>query len=242
MPASSCIILGSRSPRRLELLSSIVNPEQIRVVPPENSSEAGFEDLTAAGVIEDQLRRIVSRKQQDVVRQLEYETTDDIDARILIADTIVVAQRDGVAKQRGVVAQNRGILAQTQSGDPMSQLIVLGQPAEPNWQADVRDWFRNLLSGTSHAVWTHFQLVRFTRKSTSCQHTQLADQTVRSEVTFIELDDSVIEWYISTEESRGKAGGYAIQGKGAALVCGLSGSLTNVIGLPVREVAAAIHR
>jgi septum formation protein len=56
---------------------------------------------------------------------------------------------------------------------------------------------------------------------------------VVTEVDFRELDSSLVEWYIATEEWRERAGGYAIQGRGAALVRGIRGDYLNVVGLSV---------
>jgi septum formation protein len=42
-----------------------------------------------------------------------------------------------------------------------------------------------------------------------------------------------MDWYVATEEWRGRAGGYAIQGRGAALVRAIDGDYLNVVGLPV---------
>ncbi len=55
----------------------------------------------------------------------------------------------------------------------------------------------------------------------------------RTAVTFRELDEPLLEWYLSREEWRGRAGGYAIQGAGAALVREIEGDYENVVGLPV---------
>jgi septum formation protein len=52
-------------------------------------------------------------------------------------------------------------------------------------------------------------------------------------VTFRRLDDEIIRWYLGTGEWRDRAGGYAIQGRGAALVAGIDGDYLNVVGLPV---------
>jgi septum formation protein len=52
-------------------------------------------------------------------------------------------------------------------------------------------------------------------------------------VTFRELDEELIDWYVGTEEWRDRAGGYAIQGRGAALVREIEGDYLNVVGLPV---------
>jgi septum formation protein len=57
-------------------------------------------------------------------------------------------------------------------------------------------------------------------------------------VTFHDLDDALLEWYLATGEWRGRAGGYAIQGRGGALVRRVDGDYLNVVGLPVGALAA----
>ncbi len=57
----------------------------------------------------------------------------------------------------------------------------------------------------------------------------LAVTTVR----FADLDPARLRWYLATGEWRGRAGGYAIQGAGAALVAEIEGDYANVVGLPV---------
>jgi septum formation protein len=63
----------------------------------------------------------------------------------------------------------------------------------------------------------------------------IAERTVlaRTEVSFRALDADLLEWYLATGEWQGRAGGYAIQGAGAALVRRISGDYENVVGLPV---------
>jgi len=56
-------------------------------------------------------------------------------------------------------------------------------------------------------------------------------------VTFQELDDAVVDWYLASGEWRGRAGGYAIQGRGGALVAKVEGDYLNVVGLPVGRLA-----
>lgn len=58
-----------------------------------------------------------------------------------------------------------------------------------------------------------------------------------AEVTFAHLGAELIEWYLATGEPRGKAGGYALQGRGAVLVERLEGDPTTVVGLPLRATA-----
>jgi septum formation protein len=47
------------------------------------------------------------------------------------------------------------------------------------------------------------------------------------------LDDATLDWYVATGEWEGRAGGYAIQERGAALVAAIDGDYLNVVGLPV---------
>jgi septum formation protein len=58
-------------------------------------------------------------------------------------------------------------------------------------------------------------------------------------VSFGELDEATIEWYVRSEEWRERAGGYAVQGAGAALVAAIAGDWTNVVGLPVGALLRA---
>ena len=55
----------------------------------------------------------------------------------------------------------------------------------------------------------------------------------RTAVTFRVLGDDLLDWYLATGEWRGRAGGYAIQGAGAALVRSVEGDYENVVGLPL---------
>lgn len=57
--------------------------------------------------------------------------------------------------------------------------------------------------------------------------------TAVTDVTFRELGDGWIDWYVALGEWRGRAGGYAIQARGAALVREIRGDYLNVVGLPV---------
>lgn len=85
------------------------------------------------------------------------------------------------------------------------------------------------LSGRRHRVYSGVCLI-------------FPDGTVRRRVvdavvSFKRLDGRELEDYIASGEWRGKAGGYAIQGRAAGLIDFLSGSYTNVVGLPLYETA-----
>jgi septum formation protein len=55
-------------------------------------------------------------------------------------------------------------------------------------------------------------------------------------VRFRALDQEDLDWYLDTEEWRERAGAYAIQGRGSALVESVDGDFWNVVGLPVAEL------
>jgi septum formation protein len=62
--------------------------------------------------------------------------------------------------------------------------------------------------------------------------------TAAAPVTIRDLDDATLDWYVATDEWRERAGGYAIQGAGCALVASIEGDWTNVVGLPVGALLA----
>ena len=62
-----------------------------------------------------------------------------------------------------------------------------------------------------------------------------------SKVRFRSLQPAEISKYIETGEPFDKAGGYGIQGKGAALVQEIQGSYSNIVGLPLAEVVSALR-
>ena len=62
-----------------------------------------------------------------------------------------------------------------------------------------------------------------------------------SDVAMVDFDAATLADYVASGEWRGKAGAYAIQGIGAALVAAVHGSVTNVVGLPLAEVLAAMR-
>jgi septum formation protein len=64
---------------------------------------------------------------------------------------------------------------------------------------------------------------------------------VETAVSFVELTESDIDWYLATGEHLGKAGAYGIQGAAAAFVERIDGSVTNVIGLPLAETFALLR-
>jgi septum formation protein len=63
-----------------------------------------------------------------------------------------------------------------------------------------------------------------------------------TEVTFRAADPARLDWYLASGEWRERAGGYAIQGRGAALVDRIEGDFFNVVGLPVAALLDLVPR
>ena len=103
---------------------------------------------------------------------------------------------------------------------------LLGKPVD---EADATHMLRRL-SGREHLVVTGIALVDAGAGS-------VRTSAVSSSVRFRTLSDEEISRYVATGEPRGKAGAYAIQGVGSALVSALKGCFTNVVGLPLCETA-----
>jgi septum formation protein len=100
---------------------------------------------------------------------------------------------------------------------------VLGKPAGA---AEARDMLRRL-QGRSHRVITAYHILWGDRER---------GRAVSTEVTMRALSGNEIEGYVGSREWEGKAGGYAIQGLAGAFVRSVSGSYSNVVGLPLCEV------
>lgn len=105
---------------------------------------------------------------------------------------------------------------------------VFGKPADAAHAATML----RRLSGRSHtvisAVW-------------AMDATHSRSELCISSVRFATLDEATVAAYVATGEPFGKAGAYAIQGRGAALVEHLSGSHSGVMGLPLFETARLLR-
>lgn len=104
---------------------------------------------------------------------------------------------------------------------------IFGKPADEAEAAE----FLYMLAGRRHRVMTAVALR---------QGDRLWERLVETQVRFKRLSDADISAYIRSGEWRGKAGGYAIQGIGAAFIPAINGSYTNVVGLPLPEVAGLL--
>ena len=108
---------------------------------------------------------------------------------------------------------------------------ILGKPAG----ADDARRMLGLLSGRAHRVVTALVLLR-------PDGSAVADLAVETAVAFRDLSAAEIDAYVAGGEPLDKAGAYAIQGGAAEFVVRLTGSHTNVIGLPMEELSASLER
>ena len=97
---------------------------------------------------------------------------------------------------------------------------------KPGSEAEAKAMLRRL-SGHTHIVCTGVAVAYKGETRSFVQQTR---------VTFHELSDGLIDWYVATGEPMDKAGSYGIQGKGALLVKGIEGDYFNVVGLPIASL------
>jgi septum formation protein len=98
---------------------------------------------------------------------------------------------------------------------------------KPGDLAQARETLR-ALSGATHTVVSGIALVGLEAAPRVA--------SAATAVTFRALDEPMIDWYLAGGEWRERAGGYAIQGAGCALVDSIAGDWTNVVGLPVGKL------
>ena len=105
---------------------------------------------------------------------------------------------------------------------------ILPKPADAG---EAQRWL-TLLSGRRHRVLGGLVVI--------APGGRLAERLVTTMVTVKRLHPDEIDAYLAGGEWRGKAGGYAIQGRAAAFIPGINGSYANVVGLPLAETAALL--
>ena len=152
-------------------------------------------------------------------RVLDGEAPDVYVSRIARAKAIAVARKD---RSWVLAADTTVALGGT----------ILGKAETVEEAAKMLRW----LAGRTHQVLTAFVLI-----GERDDKTVVREGLVSTDVTFFELDAGTLADYVASGEWKGKAGAYAIQGIGAVLVREVRGSVTNVVGLPLAEVVAALR-
>lgn len=173
------------------------------------------------------------------------ELLKQLGAVFLVLDVSVPEQRGDAETPQAYVERvardkARAGLAMLDAGD-RDAAVVLGADTEvvldgevfgkPH-DADDAAQMLGRLSGRAHEVVSAVWLVSDDR--------ELSDVCV-SQVLFTALNAVTIAAYVDSSESCGKAGAYAIQGRGAALIEHLQGSYSGVMGLPLFETARLLR-
>lgn len=105
---------------------------------------------------------------------------------------------------------------------------ILGKPRDAGEAAE----FLWALSGRRHHVLTAIAVRRGPR---------IWQRLVDTVVRFRPLSNAEVNTYLASDEWRGKAGGYAIQGAAGAFIPWIQGSFSAVVGLPLAETATLLH-
>lgn len=95
-----------------------------------------------------------------------------------------------------------------------------------------------LLSGGTHFVVTGYHLRYFAADSRELRR---VSRIVRTDVVVRPIRPAEVDGYLRSQEWRGKAGAYAIQGRFACFITGVSGSYENVVGMPLCQVIDDLH-
>jgi septum formation protein len=103
--------------------------------------------------------------------------------------------------------------------------VIYGKPPD----AETARRTLRALGGRTHEVISGVALLLADGRSEVLERTAVA----RTRVTFRAIEGDLLDWYVATEEWRGRSGGYAIQGAGATLALELDGEVENVVGLPL---------
>ena len=132
-------------------------------------------------------------------------------------------------KARTVAARERGAVVLAADTTVVLRGGIFGKPATPK---EAEAMLRRL-AGRKHQVMTAVAVAQDGRVEHALDVT---------DVTFRRLTDEQIAAYVATGEPLDKAGAYAIQGKGAALVEGIRGDFFGVMGLPLRLALELLER
>jgi len=141
-------------------------------------------------------------------------------------DPLQLARENALRKARAALAP--GVPEVVVGCDTLVALdgVIYGKPAD---ERQARETLR-ALSGAEHEVISGLALLFGAEQGR--ERTAIA----RTGVAFRELSDELLAWYLATGEWRGRAGAYAIQGAGAALVRSVRGDYENVVGLPLASL------
>ena len=147
------------------------------------------------------------------------------------ADPVEMARSISLMKASSAVSRHPGSIIIAADTFGVLDGSLLGKPGDAAHASEMLA----LMSGKCHEVVTGFTII-------DADSGKTVSHVVKTRVYFKTLSKAQIEKYVETGEPLGKAGAYAIQGKGAGLVEKIEGDYYNVIGLPVRALANELKK
>ena len=214
------LILASGSPRRHELLTRAQLDFTVMSVDIDETPHVNEPP-------KDYIERMVASKAEAALEQLNKELNKKLnDRQTDLSASLIILTADTI----GVLADGKTVLVKPDSREDAYRM----------WQQ---------MSDSTHQVWTAVQATQVSLTAKAANHPnyrlvlQIVNQqqiTERTDVTFIPLTEEMMENYWDSGEPADKAGGYGIQGLGAAWVSRINGSYTNVVGLPLAQTVALI--
>ena len=218
------IILASGSPRRRELLSRAQLTFTVISV---DIDETPYQDESP----KDYIVRMVAAKAEAATTQLNVQLKNNAahssyPSQSLLSQPIILLTSDTI----GVLPDGKTVLVKPSNREDAYHM----------WQQ---------MSDSTHEVWTAVQATQLSLqpKHLDAFETEQVWKIInqqqiieRTEVTFVALTKEMMSEYWDSGEPADKAGGYGIQGLGAAWVSRINGSYTNVVGLPLAQTLALI--
>jgi septum formation protein len=202
------LVLASASPRRRELLERL--GFSVKVMP-SSIEEARLDGESP----ENYVKRMSRAKVLSVVERLQQNIYIESEVKKPAKSSNVAAARREPSLRWIVGADTVVVLGER----------ILEKPKDNNEAFEMLQ----SLSGCEHLVITGFCIFDLVKNKEGIQ-------AVSSNVKFKRLSKSEIERYLSIGESQDKAGAYAVQGVGAYLIESITGSYTNIVGLPLCQV------
>lgn len=166
-----------------------------------------------------------SPQRKEILERLgiEFEVQVSGIEEIVHGDPAEVVLANALLKARSVAAGRPGSLVIGCDTDVVLEEQVIGKPED---EVRAREYLAQL-SGRSHRVLSGLAVI-------GPEEEKVRTGVAESIVHFRNLGPIEIDRYLASGEWRDRAGGYAIQARGSALVAGVEGDIANVIGLPVR--------
>ena len=212
------LILASGSPRRHELLTRAQLDFTVMSVDINETPHVGEAP-------KDYIERMVATKAEAALKELNKNLKNN---QTDLPESIIILTADTI----GVLADGKTVLVKPDNRKDAYRM----------WQQ---------MSDNVHEIWTAVQATQVALSSKAANDLnhepvlQVVNQqqiTERTEVTFIALSTEMMSDYWESGEPADKAGGYGIQGLGAAWVSRINGSYTNVVGLPLAQTLALINK